>query len=252
MSIQAAIHHLTHYKYDRPVSLGPQIIRLRPAPHSRTRVISHSLKVSPADHFVNHQQDPYGNWLARYVFPEPVNELKIEVDVVADMTVYNPFDFFVEESAEIWPFEYPRGPAARSRHLPHSGARRTAASGFPRSGSTGRPSAPSISWSISTGALRGEIQYLIRMEPGVQTPGGDVRARFGLVPGFELASGADPPPPGLGGAVRVRLSHPAEARSRRARRAARHGPRLHRSPRLGRGLSARRRLDRARSDLGAA
>ena len=106
MSIRAAIHHLTHYKYDRPVSLGPQIIRLRPAPHSRTRVISHSLKVTPADHFVNVQQDPYGNWLARYVFPELVNELKIEVDVVADMTVYNPFDFFVEESAETWPFEY--------------------------------------------------------------------------------------------------------------------------------------------------
>ena len=106
MSIRAAIHHLTHYKYDRPVSLGPQIIRLRPAPHSRTRVISHSLKVTPAEHFVNHQQDPYGNWLARYVFPELVRELKIEVDVVADMTVYNPFDFFVEESAEIWPFEY--------------------------------------------------------------------------------------------------------------------------------------------------
>ena len=99
MSIQASIYHLTHYQYDRPVTLSPQIIRLRPAPHSRTRVLSHSLKVSPGEHFVNHQQDPYGNWLARFVFPEPVREFKIEVDLVADMTVYNPFDFFVEESA---------------------------------------------------------------------------------------------------------------------------------------------------------
>ncbi|MEQ1899675.1 MAG: transglutaminase family protein [Devosia sp.] len=107
MSIKAAIYHLTHYKYDRPVFLQPQIIRLKPAPHSKTRVLSHSLKVFPEKHFVNLQQDPYGNWLSRHVFPEPVTELKIEVDLVADMTVYNPFDFFVEEEAETWPFQYP-------------------------------------------------------------------------------------------------------------------------------------------------
>lgn len=107
MSIKAAIYHLTHYKYDRPVVLQPQIIRLQPAPHSKTKVISHSLRVSPEQHFVNVQQDPYGNFLTRFVFPEPVTELKIEVDLVADMTVYNPFDFFVEESAETWPFYYP-------------------------------------------------------------------------------------------------------------------------------------------------
>src|SRR5687767_14522141 len=107
MSIKAAIYHLTHYKYDRPVFLQPQIIRLQPAPHSKTKVLSHSLKVTPAQHFVNLQQDPYGNWLSRHVFPEPVTELKIEVDLVADMTIYNPFDFFVEEEAEHWPFDYP-------------------------------------------------------------------------------------------------------------------------------------------------
>ena len=107
MSIKAAVYHLTHYKYDRPVILQPQIIRLQPAPHSKTKVLSHSLKVLPAKHFVNVQQDPYGNYLARFVFPEPVTELRIEVDLVADMTVYNPFDFFVEERAETWPFDYP-------------------------------------------------------------------------------------------------------------------------------------------------
>jgi len=107
MSIKAAVYHLTHYRYDRPVILNPQIIRLQPAPHSKTRVLSHSLRVSPARHFANLQQDPYGNYLARFVFPEPVTELKIEVDLVADMTVYNPFDFFVEEASETFPFAYP-------------------------------------------------------------------------------------------------------------------------------------------------
>jgi len=169
VTITAGIRHLTHYKYDRPVTLGPQIIRLRPAPHSRTRVISHSLKVSPGGHFVNHQQDPYGNWLSRFVFSEPVREFRIEVDLVADMTVYNPFDFFVDETAEAWPFNYPaeleadlsiyRTPDPMGPLL------------APFLASIPRQADRTVDFLVELNArLAREIGYVIRLEPGVQTP----------------------------------------------------------------------------------
>src|SRR6516162_3231792 len=106
MPIRVALNHKTEYHYDRPVTLLPHVVRLRPAPHCRTPIVSYSLRVEPQPHFLNWQQDPYSNHLARLVFPKPIRELKVEVDLVAEMTVINPFDFFIEESAEHYPFIY--------------------------------------------------------------------------------------------------------------------------------------------------
>src|ERR1700722_16473695 len=106
LSIHVALNHVTHYRYDRPVSLGAQIVRLRPAPHCRTRILAYSLKVRPVKHFVNWQQDPESNYLARLAFPDKTEELFIEVDIVAEMSVFNPFDFFLEPYAEHFPFKY--------------------------------------------------------------------------------------------------------------------------------------------------
>ena len=106
MAIHVALHHKTHYRYDRSVTLSPHVVRLRPAPHCRTPILSYSLNLAPKPHFINWQQDPHSNYLGRVVFPEKARELLVEVDLVAEMSVFNPFDFFLEPSAETFPFTY--------------------------------------------------------------------------------------------------------------------------------------------------
>ena len=169
MSIYVALHHVTHYKYDRAIDLGPQAIRLRPAPHTRTPVLSYSLKVTPSNHFVNWQQDPQGNWLARYVFPEKTTELKIEVDFTAQMTVVNPFDFFVEPYANSFPFQYPEGLKAELApylEMPPLGPLlESYLNQIPREADS------TVNFLVELNAnLQKRIRYIIRMEPGVQAP----------------------------------------------------------------------------------
>ncbi len=106
MSIIVGIRHRTTYKFDRLINLSPHTVRLRPAPHCRTPIVSYSLNIAPKEHFINWVQDPFSNYMARLVFPEKTAELVVDVDLVADLTAYNPFDYFVEEYAENYPFKY--------------------------------------------------------------------------------------------------------------------------------------------------
>ncbi len=169
MSIHVAINHVTHYRYDRPITLGPQVVRLRPAPHARTPVLAYSQRVAPAKHFANWQQDPQSNWLARLVFPEPVRELRIEIDLVVEMSVINPFDFFLEPIAEKIPFKYE--PAQLHELAPYL-VRSELTPRFKRYlDDVPRVATPTVDFLVALNLrLSGDIKYLIRLEPGVQTP----------------------------------------------------------------------------------
>ncbi|WP_188609785.1 transglutaminase family protein [Chelatococcus reniformis] len=169
MSILVALHHVMHYRYDRPVGLGPQTIRLRPAPHCRTRIPSYSLKVTPAEHFLNWQQDPHGNWIARVVFPNPAREFKVEVDLIADMAVINPFDFFVEPDAEVFPFDYAAELKAELLPYLETEAPGPRLAGFLSSLPKSAPNTVQFLVDLNARLAR-EVRYLIRLEPGVQTP----------------------------------------------------------------------------------
>ena len=169
MSIRVALEHRTVYRYDRPVRLGPQSIRLRPAPHSRTPILAYSLKVQPGDHFVNWQQDPFGNHIARLVFPEPTTEFSVTVDLIADMTVINPFDFFLEETAKTWPFAYE--PGLRHDLAPYldvgdpDPVLSDWLAGIPR-----EPMATIDALIEVNRRVNAAVAYSVRMEPGVLSP----------------------------------------------------------------------------------
>ncbi|HEX5221760.1 MAG TPA: transglutaminase family protein, partial [Verrucomicrobiae bacterium] len=182
MAINVALHHKTHYKYDRLVNLGPQVIRLRPAPHSRTRILSYSLKVSPQKHFINWQQDPQSNYQARLVFPEQTREFCVEVDLVAEMSVLNPFDFFLEPDAQHFPFSYDHALdhelapfrlkcSATPQFSKYLGDVRRELLNGKTIGADGKPALRTIDFIVALNQkLWKDIKYTIRMEPGVQTP----------------------------------------------------------------------------------
>ncbi|MDY0005354.1 MAG: transglutaminase family protein [Spongiibacteraceae bacterium] len=169
MSILVGIRHSTIYRFDRRISLAPHLLRLRPAPHCRTPIVSYSLAVKPAQHFINWMQDPFSNYQARLVFPEKTSELVVDVDLVADLTVYNPFDFFVEDYAARFPFRY-RDTLAQQL------------SPFMQAGKWGplfnacladipRDETPIIDFLVAVNQqVYRDVAYTLRMEPGVQTP----------------------------------------------------------------------------------
>ncbi|HAY11079.1 MAG TPA: IMP dehydrogenase, partial [Thauera sp.] len=172
MSIHVKLNHVTHYRYDRPVALSPQLVRLRPAPHSRTPIHAYSLKVEPGTHFINWQQDPQSNYLARLVFPEKTTELRIEVDLVAEMSVINPFDFFLEPEAEKIPFAYDEGLGVElAPYRLHAPADALGPRFDDYLAAIPRTPRASVDFLVALNQrLQQDIRYLVRLEPGVQTP----------------------------------------------------------------------------------
>lgn len=169
MTIRVALNHRTSYDYDKLITVNPQMVRLRPAPHCRTPILSYSLKVEPAEQFVNWQQDPHGNFIARFVFPKKTRRLSVTVDLIADMSIINPFDFFIEEAAENFPFKYDNGLERELRPYLETGNHGPNFAKF--AASLNRDKTHIVNFLVELNRIVQEkIKYLIRLEPGVQTP----------------------------------------------------------------------------------
>jgi uncharacterized protein (DUF2126 family)/transglutaminase-like putative cysteine protease len=168
MSIVVALHHVTHYRYDRPISLSMQTIRLRPAPHARSAIQSYSLKITPADHFLNWQQDPFGNYLARVVFPEKTSEMRVEVDLVTEIRVFNPFDFFLEDHAKSFPFAYEAD--LREELTPYLEIKDRGQRLLTLLAEIDREPRGTVDFLVEINRrVAGMLTYLVRLDPGVQT-----------------------------------------------------------------------------------
>ena len=167
MSIHVALHHVTQYRYDRAVDLSPHLVRLRPAPHCRTPILSYSQRITPADHFLNWQQDPQSNYVARLAFPKKVNELRVEVDLVAEMAVYDPFDFFLEPSAEHFPFCYEPGQLAELQPFLRADPLTPLFAGYLKALTRERQRTVDFIVDVNR-RLQRDISYVIRLDPGVQ------------------------------------------------------------------------------------
>ena len=210
MAIRVAINHRTEYRYDRRVSMAPHVFRLRPAPHCRTPIEAYSLNITPKNHFINWQQDPFGNFLARVVFLDKTDRMTVEVDLVANMTVINPFDFFMEEYADKVFFDYEAplkkelGPCLEIRENGPLLKNWLA--------SVDRTPQNTVDFLVYLNQkLWKTLGYTIRLEAGIQTCEETLRKGYGILPGTRRGSwcrscGTWGWPPGLSRGYLVQLT----------------------------------------------
>ena len=169
MSIHVALRHRTAYTFDRPVTLGTHLVRLKPAAHCRTPIEAYSLKVEPKTHFIHWQQDPFGNYVARLDFPEKTTHLSIDVEVIADLADINPFDFYIDDAFEHWPFAYEATLAAQL--APYLECVDTGELFAALLASVEHKKVRTADKLVELNQMvQKRVGYAIRMEPGVQTP----------------------------------------------------------------------------------
>jgi uncharacterized protein (DUF2126 family)/transglutaminase-like putative cysteine protease len=182
MTIQVGLYHQSHYTFDRLVGVAPHEVRLRPTAHCRTPILSYSLTVKPGGHFINWQQDPYGNYVARLVFPDKLRELSIEVDLTAEIAVINPFDFFVEDYAEKYPFEYPERLASELRLFRDVSLTQPLLNEWLKDFANEHIHPGMTNTDILVAAnqrIQRDVRYIVRMEPGVYEPDESLRLGTG-------------------------------------------------------------------------